>query len=124
RAKRFRPDSGLFKHLALERWTEAHDLHRRALRNRSQTAWHNLRIGIKRFRYIVENFLPVEHALWGNDLKKLQDMLGEVHDLDVLWAAAQQVKAFPDDEARARWQARIREERERRIESYRQKMMG
>ena len=57
RAARLRPGSMVFKHLALERWTAAHELHRRALRNRSQTALHELRIGLKRFRYIVENFL-------------------------------------------------------------------
>ena len=58
RAARIRQGSALFKHLALERWTEARELHNRALRNRSQVAFHSLRIGIKRFRYIVENFLP------------------------------------------------------------------
>src|SRR5579872_7623120 len=35
RAARVRSGSVLFKHLALERWTEAHQLHRNALRNRS-----------------------------------------------------------------------------------------
>jgi CHAD domain-containing protein len=124
RAGRLRPGSLIFKHLALERWTEAHELHRRALRNRSQVAWHSLRIGIKRFRYIVENFLPEQHALWGDDLKKLQDLLGEVHDLDVLWATAQQVNVFPDDAARSHWHTRLHQEREQRIESYRQKMVG
>ena len=62
RAAHIRPGSALFKHLALERWTEARRLAPSRLRNRSQTALHNLRIGIKRFRYIVENFLPAEHA--------------------------------------------------------------
>ena len=58
---RVRPGSLVFKHLALERWTAARELHTRALRNRSQVGFHTLRIGIKRFRYIVENFLPEQH---------------------------------------------------------------
>jgi CHAD domain-containing protein/HD superfamily phosphodiesterase len=124
RAARMRMGSPLFKHLALERWTEAYDLHRRALRNRSQLAFHQLRIGLKRFRYIVENFLPEQHAAWRDDLKQLQDLLGEVHDLDVLWATALRIKALPDNDARSRWHARIIDERTRRIEKYREKMLG
>jgi len=124
RAARMRTGSVLFKHLALERWTEAYELHHRALRNRSQIAFHRLRIGLKRFRYIVENFLPEQHAAWSDDLKELQDLLGEVHDLDVLWATALQVNAFPDAESRSKWHSRIIEERTRRIEKYRGKMLG
>jgi len=124
RAARVRTGSALFKHLALERWTEACELHRRALRNRSQLAFHQLRIGLKRFRYIVENFLPEQHAAWSNDLKELQDQLGEVHDLDVLWATALQVNAFPGAESRSSWHSKIIEERARRIEKYRSKMLG
>jgi len=124
RAAQMRVGSPLFKHLALECWTEAYQLHRRVLRNRSQIAFHQLRIGLKRFRYIVENFLPEQHAAWSEDLKELQDLLGEVHDLDVLWATALQIKAVPDRETGARWHARIIEERTRRIEKYRAKMLG
>jgi exopolyphosphatase/guanosine-5'-triphosphate,3'-diphosphate pyrophosphatase len=124
RAARVRIGSPLFKHLALERWTEAHQLHRNALRNRSQIAFHSLRIGLKRFRYIVENFLPEQHAAWSDDLKELQDELGEVHDLDVLWATALQVNAFPDPDSRTKWHSRIIEERTRRIDKYRAKMVG
>jgi len=124
RAARVRPGSLLFQHLALERWTEAYALHRRALRNRSQTSWHQLRIAIKRFRYVVENFLPAQHAAWSGDLKDLQDLLGEVHDLDVLWATAREVHPFGDAEGEARWHATIRHERDQRIEKYRAKMMG
>ncbi len=124
RAARLRPGSDIFKHLALERWIEAHDLHRRALRNRSQVALHSLRIGIKRFRYIVENFLPQQHAAWSDDLKELQDLLGEVHDLDVVWSTALQVNAFPDAASRSRWYARIMQERTARIDKYKDKMIG
>ncbi|MFZ0731008.1 MAG: CHAD domain-containing protein [Candidatus Sulfotelmatobacter sp.] len=124
RASRIRPGSLLFKHLALERWTAARALHVRAMRNRSQIALHTLRIGIKRFRYIVENFLPEEHQLWGNDLKHMQDLLGEVHDLDVLWATALSCHVFPDESSRKFWHARILDERTKRVDGYRQKTTG
>jgi len=86
--------------------------------------FHRLRIGLKRFRYIVENFLPLQHAAWSDDLKQVQDLLGEVHDLDVLGSVAARASVFPDAEARSRWQQRIHEERAQRIEAYRKKMMG
>jgi len=124
RAARVRTGSALFKHLALERWTEAYRLHHFALRSRSHIAFHRLRIGLKRFRYIVENFLPEQHAAWSDDLKELQDVLGELHDLDVLWTTALQVSAFPDADARSKWHSRILEERTRRVEKYRRKMLG
>ncbi len=124
RAAHFRPGSPLFKHLALERWTTARQLHTRALSNRSRTAFHSLRIGIKRFRYIVENFLPPEHKAWSNDLKEMQDVLGEVHDLDVLWTTALSCHIFPDAGSRQQWHEQLVEERTRRIERYRKKMIG
>ena len=124
RAARVRTGSLIFKHLALERWTEAYALHKRAVRTRSQVAWHSLRIGLKRFRYIVENFLPEHHETWINDLKELQDLLGEIHDVDVLWNTAAEIKAFADADAQHRWHAKILEERNRRIERYREKMVG
>jgi CHAD domain-containing protein len=124
RAARMRTGSALFKHLALERWTEAYRLHHLALRSRSHIAFHRLRIGLKRFRYIVENFLPEQHAAWCDDLKELQDVLGEVHDLDVLWTTALQVNAFPDADARSKWHSRINHERTRRVDKYRGKMLG
>ena len=130
RAARVRPGSLVYLHLALEKWTAAYDLHKHALRSRSTISWHALRIGIKRFRYTVENFLPRQHAQWGDDLKELQDLLGEVHDLDVLWATAQHLdhkvytSAFPDADSRNRWRAMLTAERSKRITRYREKMAG
>jgi len=124
RATRIRSGGLIFRHLALERWTEAYELGRRAVRARSPLAWHNLRIGLKRFRYIVENFLPQQHESWIDDLKELQDLLGEVHDLDVLWSTALEMNVFPDGDTRLRWRKRILEEREHRIRRYREKMVG
>jgi exopolyphosphatase/guanosine-5'-triphosphate,3'-diphosphate pyrophosphatase len=124
RAARVRSGSVVYLHLALEKWAVAYDLHKHALRTRSQVSWHALRIGIKRFRYTVENFLPRQHALWGNDLKELQDLLGEVHDLDVLWATAVEIQAFPDVESRERWRLKLNAQRAKRIALYREKMVG
>jgi len=124
RAARVKPGSLVFKHLALERWTFAYDLHRRAMRTRSQASLHQLRIGMKRFRYIVENFLPQQHEAWSVDLKDLQDMLGDIHDLDVLWDRALEVNTFASTESRARWQKIVHEAREKRLEGYRARMVG
>src|ERR1022692_1398096 len=124
RAARVRPGSVVYLHLALEKWTAAYDLHKHALRSRSTISWHALRIGIKRFRYTVENFLPRQHEQWGDDLKELQDLLGEVHDLDVLWATAVEIMAFPDMESQSRWREKLNVERTKRIERYREKMVG
>ena len=119
RAARIRPGSAVFKHLALERWNAARQLHTRAMRTQSGVALHTLRIGIKRFRYIVENFLPQEHQAWGTDLKHVQDLLGEVHDLDVLWATAVEAGIFNNEAARQVWHERILAERSKRVEEYR-----
>ncbi len=108
--------------LALERHGEAAELHRRALRTEKMKPWHELRIGIKHFRYTVENLLPKLHAAWGSDLKRVQDLLGDVHDLDVL---AETVRATAADSAAlAKWQETIARERSERIETYRQLTLG
>ncbi|HVO60956.1 MAG TPA: CHAD domain-containing protein [Terriglobales bacterium] len=118
------PIEGLvFQHMAVERWCQAHELHRQALRNRSQVSLHRLRIGLKKFRYLVENFLPQRHAKWGADLKELQDLLGEIHDLDVL-AGVLRVRRSLNADDRRQWNAKIHKERQERLEKYREKMLG
>ena len=114
----------VFQCLALHRYADAHELHRAALRNRTKVAFHQLRIGLKKFRYVVENFLPERHRQWGKKLKELQDLLGEVHDLDVLWATALKQRAFASPLARERWQQCIESERSRRLARYRELMTG
>ncbi len=80
----FPTNSVVYQRLALARLNEAVELYQQARRRRSSVAWHRLRIGLKDFRYLVENFLPQRYELWADDLKRMQDLLGEVHDLDVL----------------------------------------
>ncbi|OLC97104.1 MAG: hypothetical protein AUH86_08255 [Acidobacteria bacterium 13_1_40CM_4_58_4] len=67
--------------LALERFESAKELHAKALRTEKPKPWHALRIGLKRFRYTVESLLPEQYAVWSENLKRVQDLLGEVHDL-------------------------------------------
>ena len=124
RVKLLRTDSLVFRHLALERWHEARQLHRQALRNRSNVAWHRLRIGLKKFRYTVENFLPSLCETLEADLKYLQDVLGEIHDLDMLWATAHRIGALDDEASHNRWRAMIEHQRSRLLDEYRSKMLG
>jgi len=114
----------VFQQFALERWQAAYELHCRALRNRSRIAYHRLRIGLKRFRYTVENLLPQRHEAWGKDLKRFQDVLGELHDLFVLWQTALRIGVLSDRDVRAKWRTRIEEESRARIQVYRERAVG
>jgi CHAD domain-containing protein len=109
--------------LALERMEAAKLLHVRALRSEKPQAWHGLRIAVKRFRYTVESLLPRRYEEWGENLKRLQDLLGEVHDLDVLATTIAQ-SAADLEQARPAWAERIAIERHERIESYRHLAVG
>lgn len=119
------PSDGLaFELQALERWQESYALHRMALRSRTPASFHQLRIGLKKFRYVVENFLPRRHAEWGDGLKQIQDVLGEAHDLDVLWQTLPQTGDVFDAEARSRWREWINTAMAERLAAYREKVSG
>lgn len=124
RRVRYIPVGGLAAEcLARERFEEIKQLHLQALRTDKSKPWHALRIGLKKFRYTVETLLPAHHAAWSGDLKRLQDLLGEIHDLDVLGA---RVKAETDADAasRASWKENIQRERDERVRVYRQLTLG
>jgi len=84
KARFFPVNSVVYQRLALARLNGAVELYQQARKRRSSIAWHRLRIGLKLFRYVVENFLPQRYEVWSEDLKRMQDLLGEVHDLDAL----------------------------------------
>jgi CHAD domain-containing protein len=124
RARFVPPKSLAAQCLAVERFEEAKELHVRAQRTDKAKPWHELRIGLKRLRYTVENLLPEQYALWSDNLKRLQDLLGEVHDLDVLADKVKETAKEVGLDSLNSWEEIIRRERSARIDGYRQLMLG
>lgn len=110
--------------LVLEIWEEVRDLNRRAQRSRSLLAYHRLRVGLKKFRYAVENFLPTTYPGWAPDLKLLQDLLGEIHDLTVLDQTLVKNRGLFDGAVLAAWRSKVEEERSARLRQYRSRIAG
>lgn len=122
---RFVPAGGLAAEcLAVERFEEARELHTRALRTDKPGPWHELRIGVKRLRYTVENLLPEVYEIWSENLKRLQDLLGEVHDLDVLAETVKETIPPEMIDSHKTWEEVLRHERGQRLEVYRQLTLG
>ncbi len=122
---RFFPlESVVFQRLALARLNESEALYGLASKGRSRVRWHRLRIGLKQFRYTLENFLPGRGAAWFEELKRLQDLLGEVHDLDMLRRQIWRHKPRVDAAHIERWIALIEVRRKRRLAEFVAKVSG
>jgi len=120
RAERLASVPVSFMHLALERVREASALQHRWRGGQSVAAAHSLRIAVKHFRYTVQSFLPEQYAAWEKDLKRMQDALGEIHDLDVLraWLLKVARRESLDPRTVHAWMRRISVARQERVESY------
>jgi CHAD domain-containing protein len=124
KADMFPVGSVVFQRLALMKLNDAVELYRQARKRKSGVAWHRVRIAIKRFRYIVENFLPQHYDAWARDLKETQDLLGEMHDLDVLRTYIRRHARELEPQAVASWLERIQSARAERLEKFLAKTNG
>lgn len=119
KAQFFPLESVVFQRLALTRLNEAAELYQRARKGRSRIAWHRLRIGLKGFRYTLENFTPQRYEPWSKNLKRIQDLLGEVHDMDVLRSEIRRQRAKLPEALVPQWYQRIEEARKTRLDEFR-----
>ncbi|MBZ5490879.1 MAG: CHAD domain-containing protein [Acidobacteriia bacterium] len=124
RARRLPLGSHVFQVLALEKLIAARRLEAAALKSGNDIAFHKLRIGLKKFRYVVENFLPQLHHEWKAGLKHIQDLLGEIHDLDVVRETVLSVCASAAPAALQRWEEAVAAERLQRANLYSEVMVG
>src|SRR5262249_37426419 len=124
RTARLPVDSEVFHVLALEKMMSARRLQALALKTHKDTTLHRLRISLKKFRYLAENFLPTLHKEWKDDLKRAQDLLGEIHDLAVLHETLDQICVGLPSASRDSWDQIIANERSARIHQYEELMAG
>jgi len=117
-------DRAACESVVLEILENVRALNRRAQRSASLAAYHRVRVGLKKFRYAVENFLPALYPVWESDLKFLQDLLGEIHDLTVLEQMIVKNESLFEEAALAGWRAKVEEQRSSRLAQYREKVAG
>jgi CHAD domain-containing protein len=105
-------------HAAYERWETVEALHRQCMSGAPAWVWHELRKAVKRFRYTLEIFAPKRYRAIRSSVKKVQDALGELNDLDVLHDELMAIMPLFTTASRRHWTSRLRAERQARIARY------
>ena len=95
------PNSAAAQCLVLERYEAVSRLHESAVLTATPAAWHELRIAVKRLRYATETVLPARLGTWETGLRQVQDLLGEIHDLDLLDAFLEEGSGAPVEQVAA-----------------------
>jgi hypothetical protein len=72
----------------------------------------------------VENFLPERYEAWYPELKSLQDLLGEIHDLDVLRTESYRHSDAWDPAVIELWLEKIESARKTRLEQVKLRLGG
>ncbi len=65
----------------------------------------------------------MHYAAWSENLKRLQDLLGDIHDFDVLVEKVKGQTELPGA-ARKSWKDNLQQERGKRVQTYRQLTLG
>ena len=111
----------VFAQLALQRIQEVGAREHRWQESGSESAAHRTRIAVKQFRYTVQSLLPAQYSAWEKNLRRIQDALGDLHDLDLLrdWLRKVARRASLEHAAVQLWMKRIAEARRDCVERYR-----
>lgn len=117
------PNRAAAQCLVLERYETVSRLHESAVSDSAPAAWHALRVAVKQLRYAVETILPARLTAWDKGLRKAQNLLGEIHDLDLLDAFLAERRAGEHEEVNSLRRA-VTMARRGRVEEYRQRTTG
>lgn len=123
-ARRIAKDRKMAHQLVLELWSAVQRRHRAAMKRRGRRQWHQLRIAVKRLRYGVESLLPAGRTRWQHGLREIQDLLGDVHDLDLTDRFIEDASSDTAVEGVEVLRRAIAAERRRTLAVYRARMSG